>query len=253
MRMLNALLPRKMRLAIREAKAEARQAREKAARWKDMTAQQIFTEVYRTGLWGKSEEASQPFYSGTGSHDAKITTPYVDSVGRFLQTLPDKPNVVDLGCGDFNIGRQIRPFCNRYVACDIVPQLIDYNRARYAGLDVDFRVVDLVTDPLPTGDVVFIRQVLQHLSNAQIQKVVARLSSSYDFLVLTEHLPKGNLFAANLDKQTDSETRLDGNTGGRSGVVLTKPPFNMTATGERIICESEEYGGVIRTIVYRLK
>ena len=35
-------------------------------------------------------------------------------------------------------------------------------------LDVDFRVLDITSDEIPPGDVCFVRQVLQHLSNQSI-------------------------------------------------------------------------------------
>jgi hypothetical protein len=144
----------------------------------------------------------------------------------------NRPNVVDLGCGDFHIGAQIRGLCGAYAACDIV----------------DFSVIDLTTDILPGGDIVFIRQVLQHLSNDQIIKALPRIASTYKYLILTEHLPAAKTFIANLDKPTGPDNRL----GQNSGIVLTKPPFNLAVKEEKVICETMEGGGVIRTWLYRL-
>lgn len=97
-------------------------------------------------------------------------------MSSFLNAL-GKPDVVDLGCGDFKVGSQLRPWCGRYTACDVVPDLIAFNRTAFTQLDVDFRVLDMVEDPLPAGDVVFVRQVLQHLSNAAISKAIAKIAS----------------------------------------------------------------------------
>ncbi len=207
MRFLTSLLSARFKAEVRSVKAEIK-ARKIAADFARMSTGEIFSRIYSDRLWGRSDDPEQPFFSGTGSHDDRITRVYVDSVVRFLETLPNRPDVVDLGCGDFNIGRQIRPFCNTFIACDIVPQLIDFNTRRFADLDVDFRVLDLVTDPLPTGDIVFIRQVLQHLTNDHIQQLVAKLAASYDHLILTEHLPHGDAFVANLDKPANSDIRL---------------------------------------------
>jgi len=38
-----------------------------------------------------------------------------------------------------------------------------------------------------------------------------------------------------------------------SGVVRTSPPFNMEAVEETTLCEVREWGGVIRTILYRFR
>jgi hypothetical protein len=209
----------------------------------------IFAEIYEKSMWGKSQERGQLFFSGSGSHDTKVTSIYVDNITKFLKSLPRKPNAVDLGCGDFFIGSKIRPFCNSYIACDIVPKLIRYNKGKYKDLDVDFRIIDLITDTLPSGDIVFIRQVLQHLSNEQIKQIIPKLSSSYNILILTEHLPKSNTFTPNLDKSEGHDIRLEIN----SGIVLTEQPFNFRVLYEELICETEEYGGVIRTTLYKLK
>jgi hypothetical protein len=230
-------------------KIQVARARKRNERFNNLSTQQVFSEIYQNGLWGKSEDPTQPFYSGGGSHDDKITSVYIANVVAILQDLPNKPNVVDLGCGDFSIGSQIRPFCNNYIACDIVPQLIEHNKAKYKNLNVDFRLLNLITDPLPTGDIVFIRQVLQHLSNEQIQQLIPKLYPSYSILILAEHLPKSNRFTPNLDKPAGPHIRL----GFNSGIVLTKSPFDLQVVDEQLICEADDYGGVIRATMYKLK
>jgi hypothetical protein len=72
------------------------------------------------------------------------------------------------------VGSQIRKFCGRYIACDVVPGLIDFIKRQFEDLDVEFKLLDLVKDEFPAGDVALIRQVLQHLSNDQIARFVAR-------------------------------------------------------------------------------
>src|SRR5450631_2523862 len=79
----------------------------------------VFSEVYRAKAWGDGGD----FFSGFGSH----IQPAIDAYKRALEPLlADMPNarVTDLGCGDFNIGRHIRPMCGPYIACDVVPELI---------------------------------------------------------------------------------------------------------------------------------
>ena len=171
------------------------------------------------------------------------------AVSEFLSGLDQKPNVVDLGCGDFNVGQQLRSFCNQYTACDVVPQLIEFNQNKFQDLAVDFRVLDFVTGELPPGDVVFIRQVLQHLSNDHIAQVVEKLAGQYRWLVLTESVPKGNSFIPNIDKPAGRNIRLD---IAHSGIVLTAHPFNLQVKSQRKLCEIPEYNGCVRTILYEL-
>jgi hypothetical protein len=100
---------------------------------------------------------------------------------------------------------------------------------------------------LPPGDVVFIRQVLQHLSNNDIALVISKLTQ-YRVLVVTEHLPPNNDFVPNVDISNGAHIRLQGTFS--SGVVLTAPPFNLVPKHERVLCEVDGYGGVIRTTAY---
>ncbi len=208
---------------------------------------EIFSEVYSRKAWGVASDASAPFYSGPGSSEGAVVAGYVNAVSEFLRGL-GKPDVVDLGCGDFKVGSQIRPLCGRYTACDVVPELIDFNRGAYEQLDVDFRVLDITADALPEGDVVFVRQVFQHLSNAAIAKAMAKIVAHYKYLVLTEHVPALAGFVPNVDIATGAGTRLQ--IG--SGVVLTSPPFNLHAAAERTLSESPQFGDVIRIVVYTL-
>ncbi len=109
-----------------------------------------------------------------------------------------------------------------------------------------FEVVNAITDRLPTGDIVCLRQVLQHLNNAQVSGITRKLRQ-YQQWIVTEALPGSSRFAPNVDKPTDERTRL----GLNSGVVLTAPPFNVRPLSEKVICEVPEYGGVVRTVLYQ--
>lgn len=215
--------------------------------YREASVGEIFSEVYRRKTWGDANDSAEPFYSGPGSSEGAVVTGYVNAVGEFLRGL-GKPNVVDLGCGDFKVGSQIRPWCDRYTACDVVPELIDFNRRAYKQLDVEFAVVNIAEDVLPEGDVVFVRQVFRHLSNAAIASALTKIAARYKYLVVTEHVPAQAGFVPNLDIVTGAGTRLQ--IG--SGVVLTSPPFNLQAAAERTLCESPQFGGVIRTVVYTL-
>jgi 2-polyprenyl-3-methyl-5-hydroxy-6-metoxy-1,4-benzoquinol methylase len=221
--------------------------RREAEQYKGLSTQQIFTKIYESGAWGKSDDPGQTFFSGSGSHESTVVSPYIQAVQDFLTGLPMKPTVVDLGCGDFFVGSKIRHLCSIYTACDIVPSLIKFNREKFQHLDVNFRVLDLAEDDLPNAEVVFIRQVLQHLSNEQIAKAIPKIARQFKFLVLSEHLPADAQFIANADKPSGPDIRMHEG----SGLVLTLPPFNLPAIEERVICEVPEYGGIIRTIVYK--
>jgi SAM-dependent methyltransferase len=215
-------------------------------------AKDIFTLIYDRHRWGKSKNRDDRYYSGPGSHKSEIVDAYVSAVTQFLLSMRKRPDVVDLGCGDFAVGARIRPYCGRYIACDVVEGLISRNKTKYAESDVEFRVVDIINDELPDGEVAIIRQVLQHLSNSAIEKIVAKLSSTYRFLIIAEHLVLADGFAPNREKPTGPGIRGD---HGDGGVILTEPPFNLEVEQTTLLCEvfaDAAQRGVIRTNLYRL-
>jgi hypothetical protein len=63
--------------------------------------------------------------------------------------------------------------------------------------------------------------VLQHLSNAQISRVLEQLSA-FRYVLVAEHHP-ARLFKPNLDKDTGADTRIDFD----SGVYLEHLPFSV--------------------------
>jgi hypothetical protein len=210
---------------------------------------EIFTSVYQNKLWGvASPENESPFYSGPGSSDPQIVDPYVETVKRFFSGFPTKKKAVDLGCGDFRVGSRIVDSFDSYTACDVVPELVHFNRQYWRHLPVEFRVVDLVNDEIPSGDVLILRQVLQHLSNDDISNFIQLIPRGFSYLLLTEHLPSENEFAANRDMASGTDIRL----GIGSGVVLTHPPFNLRFKSETTLLSVPQFGGSIVTTLYEL-
>ena len=207
-------------------------------RYKGKDNRETFQKIYENRLWGNS---SQQFYSGPGSHDVKVVDPFVKDVLAFLNSLPNSPIVIDLGCGDFNVGSKLFEACHLYIACDVVPELIEYNKVKFVNKSIDFRCVDIVKDELPKGEVVIIRQVLQHLSNADIALVLPKLTA-FKYLIITEHIPVGN-FVPNLDKPSGLGIRMHNGLKKDSGVVITEPPFNFKASSvqklQTTICDDQ--------------
>jgi SAM-dependent methyltransferase len=230
---IKSLMPAPL-LEMRDYFVRARQAAK--------TPEQVFSEVYQKKSWGGEEH---DFFSGYGSH----ATEYVDAyVAALRPILIDHPSatVVDLGCGDFNIGSQIRPLCRNYIACDVVPDLIERNKKKFADAKVDFRCLDITKDAVPAGDIILVRQVLQHLNNKQIARFLKGLGEC-GILVLTEHLPKGS-FVANRDKPTGGGIRLHGAIP--SGVVLDDAPFYLKYDKMSVLATVAEEGGRLETTAY---
>ena len=188
------------------------------------------------------------FYSGDGSHKEAIITPYIKKVSEFLDSFEKPITVCDLGCGDFNIGKQLVAKTSRYIAVDIVPKLIDYNKTQFSQANVKFECLDIAKDRLPTADCVLIRQVLQHLSNAEVHEVVKKIKQ-YKYVILTEHIPNGD-FVPNIDIISGQGIRIK----KKSGLDLMKPPFDLKAAKltELISLDLEGSRGCIKTVLYQM-
>jgi hypothetical protein len=202
---------------------------------------ELFGRIYRDKVWGGD---GVDFFSGTGSHTPELIEPYVSAVRGFVSQLSPAPVLVDLGCGDFVAGSRLADLGRSYIGCDVVPELIDRNRRLFVRENLRFIILDAVLDPLPPGDVVIVKQVLQHLCNQQIAAIVSKLAQ-YKIWIVCEHLPAGT-FTANRDNVTCADTRLP----LKSGIVLTEAPFHVKPRETRVLCEVASEGGVIRTVAY---
>ena len=237
-------LPTRARMALRKMRS-----RLVLRSYHGSSTSEIFSKIYERRAWGESANPSLPFYSGSGSHDVHTVETYVEAVACFLQSLREKPTVIDVGCGDFNVGSRIREYCSSYLAVDVVPELIEYNREKFAALHVDFQVFDITSERAPAVEVIFIRQVLQHLSNVQIRAAIGNLQESCRYLIVTEHLPAAPGFPVNLDKPAGPDIR--GYIG--SGVVLSLPPFCVVAKSVQELCRVLDEDGYIVTSVYEFR
>ncbi len=202
-------------------------------------------QIYDKKLWGGNDT---DFYSGEGSHDPKIINPYIAAVISFLKSLKQPIIVCDLGCGDFNVGKQFVPYTEKYIAVDIVEKLIKRNRVLFKNKKVEFKCLDIAIDDLPQAECVIIRQVLQHLSNQEILKILRKLVT-YTYIILTEHIPNEK-FIPNKDIISGQGIRLKKN----SGVNLLSAPFHLNVKSyqelDRTVLPNKR--GIIITILYKL-
>ena len=181
---------------------------------------EIFNKIYKNRLWGK-EEDNDRLYSGEGSHDPHLTDEYVKVIKDLLISF-DNPSVLDLGCGDFEVGKSFIPYVNNYIAADVSSIMIEQNKKRFSDLGVRFLHLDGSINEIPTVDIILLRQVLQHLSNNDIRNMLEKINlSKSKFLCVTEHLPINKKFTPNIDKPTGVGIRL----GLDSGVSIEEDPF----------------------------
>jgi hypothetical protein len=184
---------------------------------------EAFDYIYLHGYWA----LGTPMHSGSGSYGA-----WAEQFVRVAKDLIRRHHIrsiTDIGCGDFNVGRQLCDSVEKYNALDISTRIIELDRARFAGLaNVTFQQANACTDALPKADLVIVRQVLQHLTNAQIEQILANIErTGFSFAVIAEHWPHpGQMQKPNADLESHGgDIRLK----YRSGVLIDRPPFSRPA------------------------
>jgi len=214
---------------------------------KNKSNTEIFSSTYINYRWGKGPREFK-LYSGDGSHKPEIIEGYINKVSQFLESLNGRVTVVDIGCGDFNVGNQLCKYADTYIACDVVPAVIQSNKVRYLQKNVKFEILDAVTDQIPSGNVVILRQVLQHLSNKDISLILEKIRYNYHYLVFTDHQPLTPNWNPNVDKETGPNMRSDFG----SGLDLTKAPFDLPIKKAQLMHSVKTDDGNIRTFLYEL-
>jgi SAM-dependent methyltransferase len=189
--------------------------------FKKLTLQESFDYIYLHRLWGRGT----PMYSGPGSY-GEWAEKTISVVGDFIREQGIR-SVTDLGCGDFNVGSQLCPLVETYHALDISSEIIRLDRERFPHLDnVTFQTANACSDPLPAADLALIRQVLQHIPNAQVEEVLQNVErTGFKYALVVEHLPTpGEMTKPNVDiPQASAGIRP------YSGVCIDEPPFSRPA------------------------
>jgi SAM-dependent methyltransferase len=214
-----------------------------------LTLPEKFTKIYHENWWGKyrSDDVLE-FDSGKTSHLNYMLEEYVNALASLVETRKDISSVVDLGCGDFNVGKRISPLFEKYTGVDIVESLIKHNQDEFGSKTISFICKDITADKLPKADLICIRQVLQHLSNADIQRFLDNIEGNYKFLVVTETMHKSWRFKANKDIVSGPGVRFH----KKSGVVLHASPFHLNYKEMHILCEPALGKEFVRTTLYKL-
>jgi len=218
----------------------------------NLKTKQIFNKIYSEKLWTPDKQKNCfLYYSGLGSHEIELIEEYIKATRNYLISFANKPSVIDLGCGDFNIGSKLRKYCSTYIATDIVDDLINYNIQKYKDLKINFKILDIIKEKIPKVEICFLRLVLQHLSNKDISNFLELNKDNFNQLIITEHYPQSNCFTPNIDKPTGPDIRLYDN----SAVVLTMPPFNLKVKKEIDLCEvfSNKIKGSLKTKLLIIK
>ena len=180
----------------------------------ERSTEEVFTRIYQKGSWsedGFSFSGSQLYY----------TKPYILFLQEFLKK-NHIATVVDVGCGDWQTFRYINWEGIQYTGYDVVPSIIDRNSALFGQPSIQFIHADALTIPLPSANLLICKDVLQHLPNQEVQKLIAQLYKFKHCLIINDVNP-----------QTLSSKNPDIEKGDYRPIDLTQPPFNVV--GEKLL------------------
>lgn len=188
--------------------------------YKALSVQETFQTIYRTKKWG---DVGTPFCSGSGSR-GPASEHYCEHVIKLIQQ-SDVKSVIDLGCGDFAVGKKIVDATDiQYTGVDVVPELIEYHKQTSQNERTHFLYADITRDALPDADLCLVRQVFQHLSNREISDALANLGH-FRRVLISEDVPERPK-SINRDKPHGPDVR----SYYGSGVYLDQPPFSLRIT-----------------------
>lgn len=200
-------------------------------KYKSMDRKKVFDYIYKENIWGKKE--GEQFYSGGGSHDIAYIQPYCNLIKHFIDEY-DITTICDLGCGDFYVASQYINDSILYDGIDIVDKMIKHHNEKYGNNNIHFHCMDIVEDDLPDAEVCLIRQVLQHLSNEEIKRILDK-TKKYKYVIITEHIvEKEHAKKFNIDKIHGNHTRVE----RQSGLYFDEEPFSLNIE----ILQSIPYG-----------
>ena len=173
----------------------------------------VFSDIYKKNDWVSG--------SGPGSFDSN-TVRY----RKLLQKIFNDnrfQSFVDLGCGHFQIMKQIKVPANKtYAGIDVVPDVIKENQRLYGDrpnyrfhLIDDLRDLKLVNNLLQGVDMLIVKDVLIHLPNADIHYFIENILPNVEYALITN------------DYSNDEDRNVDVSTGKFRPIDLTYPPFNL--------------------------
>lgn len=142
----------------------------------------IFTSYYRNNTWAGSESVSGP---GSDYEQTKFLIPELEIMLKYLNI----KTILDIPCGDFNWMKMVDIGKAHYHGADIVDELIKQNNKKYKSDNIEFSVLNVITDELPKVDIVIVRDCLVHLSTKDVIKALNNIKNSGSkYLLITNFL-----------------------------------------------------------------
>lgn len=205
----------------------------------DGTRKNVFDKVYETGLWNSGSEGTEKNpLSGPGS-----TLENTESTRNSLKEVILKYNIksiVDAPCGDLTWMKTLFPFFKEhgvsYTGVDIVKSQIDKHRQTFP--EHTFLHVDMVLEKVPKADLIFSREMTQHLAAEDNMRIFNNWKMS------------GSTFVFQTNYESQAVGNFDKNfpdAGFNPNTNLQIEPYNFPAPVEKYV---EQKGSLDATAQY---
>ncbi|HEY5589325.1 MAG TPA: class I SAM-dependent methyltransferase [Candidatus Paceibacterota bacterium] len=175
----------------------------------EKSKRQIFTEYFVNNYWNSSESKS-----GRGSTIEQTKT-LIQELEILLVDLGIE-SILDIPCGDYNWMQKVKKANIKYIGADIVKPLIKANKEKFKEQEnVEFKTIDIINDPLPKCDLIFVRDCFVHLSFQEISKSIQNIKKSGSKYLLTTTFP-------------NHKENVNSSNGGWRTINLVEEPFNLS-------------------------
>ena len=175
-----------------------------------------FETVYAENLWENEESVS-----GEGS-TLKCSAMYLSFLKQFV-TNNDIKNILDLGCGDFNLMKHFNYEDIKYVGVDLVNELIEKNNINYGTHNIKFLNHMIHNYEFEEKyDLIICKDVLQHWS---IKNVISflKLIKNYKYCLLINDF-KNDKYKAPIGFKIFNADIID---GWYTTIDLSIEPYNV--------------------------
>ena len=187
------------------------------------SAEAAFRHAHAVNHWMGAESPSGP---GSSLDQTAVLRRALPGLCRRLGVR----TLLDLPCGDGHWMSLTDLGPVRYIGADLLPEIVEACAARGGQAGREFRVLDLLTAPLPDADLLLCRDCLVHLSFADVARAIANIRRARVTWLLATTF-------------TEQRVNEDIQTGDWRPLSLQAPPFAWPAPEEVLTEQCTEAEG----------
>lgn len=192
-------------------------------RMSNKSPKEFFKEIYENQIWN----FKNPDIPLSGHGSSIGATKEIQGYLRELISSLKLGSLLDLGCGDLTWIPKAISSSFDYVGVDVYDRIIQSHHVNHPYWQ--FKIIDAIKESLPSADLILIKDVIIHLTNNQIKKLLSNVADS-DFKYL--------LISMTIEKRIKD---IIDPPWFYSEVNLRDAPFHFSHFSEQIILDTKQY------------